>query len=116
MIVTQVRQRSFKSVPAKATVTGADLSGGSVYKYGVAVNDVIASPEGGADIQFGRFLDELGWEFTMEGRRRADMIRFGVFTKKSWLSHKPNGDFRTIFPIPQDELDKNNNLKQNPGY
>jgi hypothetical protein len=44
------------------------------------------------------------------------MIRFGVFTKKSWLSHKPNGDFRTLFPIPQDELDKNNNLKQNPGY
>lgn len=115
-IVTQVRQRSFKSNPAKATVTGTQLMGGSVYNYGVAVNDVIAAPEGGADIQYGRFLDELGWEFAMEGRRRSDMIRFGVFTKKSWLSHKPNGDFRTIFPIPQDELDKNNNLKQNLGY
>lgn len=115
-IVTQVRQRSFKTNTAKATVTGAQLMGGSVYKYGVAVNDVIAAPEGGADIQYGRFLDELGWEFAMEGRRRSDLIRFGVFTKKSWLSHKPNGDFRTIFPIPQDELDKNNNLKQNPGY
>jgi hypothetical protein len=115
-IVTQVRQRSFKTNPGKATVTGADLTGGSVYPYGVAVNDVIAAPEGGADISYGRFLDELGWEFAMEGRRRTDMIRFGAFTKKSWLSHKPNGDFRTIFPIPQDELDKNNNLKQNLGY
>ncbi|HEY4334910.1 MAG TPA: RagB/SusD family nutrient uptake outer membrane protein [Puia sp.] len=115
-IVTQVRERSFKTKPASATVTGAQLTGGSVYKYGVAVNDVIAAPEGGADIQYGRFLDELGWEFAMEGRRRTDMIRFGAFTKKSWLSHKPNGDFRAIFPIPQDEIDKNNNLKQNPGY
>ncbi|HEY4112322.1 RagB/SusD family nutrient uptake outer membrane protein [Puia sp.] len=115
-IVTQVRQRSFKANPIKATVTGAALIAGSGYKYGVAVNDKIAAPEGGADIKYGRFLDELGWEFAMEGRRRTDMIRFGVFTKKSWLSHRPNGDFRTLFPIPQDELDKNNNLKQNPGY
>ncbi|MHA4806714.1 RagB/SusD family nutrient uptake outer membrane protein [Flavitalea flava] len=115
-IVTDVRQRSFRSNPAKAIVTGADLMAGSSYNYGVAVNDVIQNPEGGADIQYGRFLDELGWEFAMEGRRRPDMIRFGVFTKKSWLSHVPNGDFRTLFPIPQDELDKNNNLKQNQGY
>ena len=117
-IVTQVRQRSFKANPAKAVVTGAQLQQGSAYQYGVAVNDVIqpGAGNGGSDIQYGRFLDELGWEFAMEGRRRSDMIRFGVFTTKSWLSHKPNGDFRTLFPIPQDELDKNNNLKQNTGY
>jgi len=116
-IVTQVRQRSFLSHPAKAVVTGTQLMGGSVYQYGLAVNDVLQGPaNGGADIQFGRFLDELGWEFAMEGRRRGDMIRFGVFTTKSWLSHKPNGDFRSLYPIPQDELDKNNNLKQNLGY
>ena len=115
-IVTQVRQRSFKNTPAKAAVTGADLMKGSTYQYGIARNDVVANPEGGADIMYGRFLDELGWEFAMEGRRRQDMIRFGIYTKKSWLSHKPNGDHRNLLPIPQPELNKNSNLKQNPGY
>lgn len=115
-IVSQVRQRSFKNTPAKAAVTGADLMKGSTYKYGIARNDVVANPEGGADIMYGRFLDELGWEFAMEGRRRQDMIRFGIYTKKSWLSHKPNGDHRNLLPIPQPELNKNSNLKQNPGY
>ena len=114
-IVTQVRQRAFKANPAKATVTGADLQKGSSYDYGLR-NHITSTTEGGADITYGRFLDELGWEFNQEGRRRTDMIRFGAFAKKSWLSHSPNGDYRTLFPIPRPELDKNSNLKQNPGY
>jgi hypothetical protein len=114
-LVTQVRQRAFKANPAKATVTGAQLQGGSVYNYGLR-NHLATTVEGGADIQFGRFLDELGWEFNQEARRRSDMIRFGMFTKKSWLSHSPNGDYRALYPIPKTEIDKNSNLKQNPGY
>ena len=117
-IVTEVRQRAFKSAPEKAVVTGADLLKGSVYDYGVRDNrDTPANTfEGGADIQYGRFLDELAWEFNQEGRRRQDMIRFGVYTQKSWFSHTPNGDYRVLFPIPQREIDANANLKQNPGY
>lgn len=114
-LVTQVRQRSFSSNPSKATVTGSQLLQGSVYNYGLR-NHLTSTVEGGADIQYGRFLDELGWEFNTEGRRRQDMIRFGVFTKKSWLSHSPNGDYRTLLPIPRAELAKNPNIKQNPGY
>lgn len=115
-LVTLVRARSFRDSPAKATVTGADLMKGSGYEYGPARNDVVSPKEGGADIPYGRFLDELGWEFAMEGRRRQDLIRFGVFTKKSWLSHKPNGDYRILLPLPQAEINKNPKLKQNPGY
>lgn len=91
---------------------------GSVYDYGVRDNrDTPANTfEGGADIQYGRFLDELAWEFNQEGRRRQDMIRFGVYTQKSWSSHTPNGDYRVLFPIPQREMDANANLKQNLGY
>jgi len=114
-IVTEVRQRDFKSNPAKATVTGADLLKGSMYDYGLR-NHLDSTEEGGADIQYGRFLDELGWEFNQEGRRRTDMIRFGVFTKKSWLSHSPNGDYRNLMPIPRQQIESNSNLKQNPGY
>ncbi|MGF6924795.1 hypothetical protein QFZ48_000295 [Chitinophaga sp. W2I13] len=117
-IVTQVRQRDFVGNPAKAVVTGAQLKGGSSYQYGMkdAVNNQFSN-EGGADLSFGRFLDELGWEFDQEGHRRTDMIRFGAFTKKSWLSHAATNNInRTLFPIPRTEIQKNNNLKQNPGY
>ena len=114
-LVTQVRQRAFKTNPAKAIVTGAQLLQGSSYDYGLR-NHLISTYEGGADIQYGRFLDELGWEFNQEARRRTDMIRFGMFTKKSWLSHSPNGDYRALYPIPKSEMDKNANLKPNPGY
>ena len=114
-LVTRVRERDFKSDPSKAVVTGAQLLMGSSYDYGLR-NHLTSTDEGGANIQYGRFLDELAWEFNQEARRRTDMIRFGVFTKKSWLSHSPNGDYRALFPIPKTEIDKNPNLKQNPGY
>ncbi len=115
VLVTQVRQRNFSSNPSKAVVTGGQLLQGSVYDYGLR-NHLASTHEGGTDITYGRFLDELGWEFTQEGRRRQDLIRFGVFTTKSWLSHSPNGNYRTLLPIPRVEVNKNPNLTQNTGY
>lgn len=117
-LVTEVRQRNFLSNPAKAIVTGAQLQAGSSYAYGLKdqVNNLNTN-EGGADIEFGRFLDELGWEFDQEGRRRTDMIRFGAFSKKSWLSHAATNNInRSLFPIPRTEREKNIKLEQNPGY
>ena len=115
LIVTNVRKRAFLSNPAKATVSGSQLMGGSSYDYGLRDNHN-NTEEGGANIVYGRFLDELAWEFNQEGRRRQDMIRFGVYTKKSWFSHAPNGDYRSIYPIPRGRLETNSNLAQNPGY
>ena len=115
-IVSEVRKRAFVNSPEKATVTGADLLKGSVYKYGTYEAGKILVDDGGSEIQFGRFLDELGYEFAAEFHRRQDLIRFGVFTKKHWFSHKPNGDHRIIFDIPQSVLDANPKLKHNPGY
>lgn len=110
LLVTQVRARDFKTDPAKATVTGADLLKNSAYHYGYVQNYKITDPGDTAPVQYGRFLDELGWEFAWESYRRRDMIRFGIYTKKSWLSHKPNGDERRIFPIPQEALNANPKL------
>jgi len=115
-IVTQIRQRAFKNAPAKATVTGAKLAGGSVYKYGAYSYGKITNMEGGADIKFGGFLDELGWEFVGEHHRKQDLIRFDVYTKKSWFCKTKKDDRMKIFPIPEDFMNKNPNLKQNPGY
>ncbi len=114
-IVTAIRARSFSDNIAKAAVTGTQLQAGSIYDYGRR-DYKVQTHEGGADVKYGRFLDELGWEFNQEARRRQDMIRFGIFTKKSWLSHQPNGDYRTLMPIPANILATNPKLKQNPGY
>ncbi len=125
-IVSDVRQRAFENGdhPEKATVTGAELLEGSSYNYGWSDTDGIVKNaaggtptyNGGADIQYGRFLDELGWEFAIEGHRRTNLIRFGVFTTKTWFNHTPNGDYRSLFPIPHDARATNPKLEQNPGY
>lgn len=115
-LVTEVRRRAFKDNAELATVTDEQLKGNSAYQYGY-VEDYKIVDKGNQDpIQFGRMLDELGWEFAWELHRRRDLIRFGVYTKKSWLSHKPQGEYRTVFPIPERTLTSNPNLVQNPDY
>ncbi len=114
-LVTEVRKRAFNSNPALAVVTDEELMGGSQYDYGRR-DSYETSTEGGADIRMGRFLDELGWEFCQEGRRRQDMIRFGCFTTKSWFSHDKSNDTKNLYPIPNKILLTNSNLKQNNGY
>lgn len=119
VLVSQVRERAFRDHPEKATVTGSQLLGGSRYQYGWQATDgTVAEVNGGADIQYGGFLDELGWEFAAEAHRRQDLIRFGVFQTKTWFNHRPHAQAqsRTIFPIPFQELNTNPNLTQNPGY
>lgn len=114
-LVTQVRMRDFTD-PAKANVTGDNLMGNTRIQYGYWENYKVVDPGNTTPVQYGRFLDELGAEFATEQYRRRDLIRFGIFTKKSWLSHKPNGDYRTVFPIPLIAINANDNLIQNPSY
>ncbi|PWK18112.1 putative outer membrane starch-binding protein [Maribacter polysiphoniae] len=62
-------------------------------------------------------LAERGREFIFEGKRRTDLIRFGVFTTGSWWDHQPSSDSHlNIYPIPFNQLQANPNLVQNPGY
>ncbi len=131
-LVTQVRERAFADTdPLKAVVSAGDLMEGSSYVYGwydtdgvvktgpggMPVDNFTGGPYGGADIQYGRFLDELAWEFAVEGHRRSQLIRFGVFATKTWYNHEAtNSDHYSLYPIPQRYLDSNKNLTQNPGY
>lgn len=93
-----------------------DLVGYTGIQYGYWEDYQIVDSGDTSPVQFGRFLDELGAEFCTENYRRRDLIRFDVYTKKSWLSHKPKGDHRSIFPIPKIAMDANPNLVQNNGY
>ena len=62
------------------------------------------------------FIDqELLREFTFEGRRRTDNIRFGTFFNPWWEKGETEA-YKAIFPIPSTVLTTNKNLKQNPGY
>lgn len=113
--MTQVRERAFREHPEKAVVTDEQLKAGSCYDYGRR-DEYENSTQGGSDITYGRFLDELGWEFCQEGRRRQDMIRFNAFTTRSWLSHDKSDPTKNLYPIPNKVLLTNNKLHQNPGY
>lgn len=69
-------------------------------------------------------LDERARELNLEGHRRTDLIRFGKFTGGSyiwpWKGGVMNGtsipDTYRLFPIPNQALQANPNLQQNPGY
>lgn len=108
-IVSQVRERAFDN-PDKAKVTAVDLTKDTDYQYGYWEDFQIVDPGDTSPVEFGGFYDELGREFAAEMYRRRDMIRFGTFSTKSWLSHRPNGSERTTYPIPQDVVDTNPNL------
>lgn len=69
-----------------------------------------------ASLDENALLEERGRELYWEGYRRLDQIRFGTFTNGTWDWKENTESFRVLFPIPQQALDSNPNLVQNPGY
>ena len=67
-------------------------------------------------------IDEWCREFYMEGRRRSDLVRFGLFTGSKYLWSFKGGSENgqgiptkcNIYPIPGDEIKNNPNMTQNP--
>lgn len=71
----------------------------------------------GMSVPFGEFLKELGREFTGEGMRREQLIRWDVYVNGSWTFHTPKKKkYLELYPIPSGELLSNINLRQNDGY
>ncbi|WP_225035272.1 RagB/SusD family nutrient uptake outer membrane protein [Winogradskyella sp. SM1960] len=65
------------------------------------------------DLSDSELLDEFGREFAWEGRRRQDLIRFGVYGN-AWWEKPQSGPNKKLFPIPLTALNTNPNLTQNP--
>lgn len=60
-------------------------------------------------------FDERGFEMFAEASRRTDLIRFGKWNLP-WWEKQASQPFRALFPIPQNQINANPALKQNPGY
>lgn len=69
-----------------------------------------------ASLTLDELLIERGREFIFEGFRRDDLIRFGKFSTTPWWDHQPSNANRQLYPIPQQQIALNPNLKQNVGY
>lgn len=67
--------------------------------------------------------DERGRELAGEYQRRWDLVRWGIWYQalKETAIDNPNGaanlqEYKQYYPIPENEIIKNPNLKQNEGY
>jgi hypothetical protein len=69
-----------------------------------------------ATIDHAAILQERLFEFTGEGKRRQDLVRFGQYTAASLFKPTAAGDHKVIMPIPQSQIDANPLLTQNSGY
>ncbi len=87
-LVNEIRNRAFKGDPSKLLTN-------------VTLDDIYRER---------RF--ELAWE----GYTRQDMIRFGTFLLARDFKPYVSDEKYLLYPIPQQDLDANGNLVQNPGY
>ena len=89
-LINRVRQRSFKA------------EDWDKMKYTVS------------SLTMDELLAERGREFAFEGFRRMDLVRFNKFVTTSWWDKEASNEpRRNIFPIPQKQLDANENLVPN---
>ncbi len=69
-----------------------------------------------ASVTLDNLIDERGRELWWEGWRRQDLIRFKKFLLPFQEKNYPSDPKYLVFPIPDEQLAVNPNLKQNPGY
>lgn len=68
-----------------------------------------------ASLTADNLLAERGREVFAEGWRRQDLIRFGKYNN-AWWEKPASAPTKNIFPIPQQQIQSNPELVQNPGY
>ncbi len=109
--VNEVRHRAYNSGPYQNAYTVADG----------------AIPD--AELSLSFLIDERARELWTENWRRSDLVRFGLFTKGynwEWKGRNTSGetdhtgrdvdDRFNLYPLPQNDVLYNPNLKQNPNY
>lgn len=109
------RLSDVRLMKAEAILRGGTSAGETALSI---VND-IRSKRGAsalAAITLPELLKERGRELWLEGWRRNDMIRYGVFNDPVQERSAASDAYRVVFPIPTTAVASNPNLKQNFGY
>jgi starch-binding outer membrane protein, SusD/RagB family len=102
------------TMQAEALLRSGDATGATTLVNTLRANRGATALAGTLDLA--KMLDERGRELYWEGIRKMDLIRFEKFND-DWAEKGTNKDaFRVLYCIPQQALDSNPGLKQNPGY
>jgi hypothetical protein len=97
--------------------TNAGSYGNSALKIVNAIRtDTSRGASALSSLSFNDLLDERGRELWWENWRRQDLIRFGKFLQPFQEKNYQSDPKYLLFPIPDEQLAVNPNLKQNPGY
>lgn len=110
-----------------AAEADARINGGNTSAVGKAYIDAIrkrAHAVVRAQYSLRDILDERSRELYYEGFRRTDLVRYGLFTSAEYVWDWKGGtlsgvgvpETRNIFALPDEDVNANPNLKQNPDY
>ncbi|MDX9696060.1 MAG: RagB/SusD family nutrient uptake outer membrane protein [Bacteroidales bacterium] len=100
---------------AEATLRGGSGAAATADNDLNTIRNLANLPDVTATLQL--VLDERGRELYMEGHRRQDLIRFGQFADRNWwlgATESDPGEKRLVFPLPQNQLNANPNLAEEP--
>ncbi|MGH2566120.1 MAG: RagB/SusD family nutrient uptake outer membrane protein, partial [Ginsengibacter sp.] len=122
------------SAPPTITITGGGGSGATATAtiYDIHDGDVTAAESASKESFLSFIQDERMREFNMEGQRKADLLRWGIFLKVNQdmgnlaQQDSPGSAFVLSFtrvaardvlmPIPDKEITNNQKMTQNPGW
>jgi len=101
---------------AEAILRGATATGGET---ALSIVNAIRARSGAkamTAVTLNDILAERGRELFLEAVRRPDLIRFGKFNDPVIERSAKSDAFRVVYPVPNQAVSSNPNLKQNFGY
>jgi hypothetical protein len=101
---------------AEAILRGASATNGETAASIVNAIRKRAGASTLATVTLSDILAERGRELYLEAVRRPDLVRFGKFNDPVVERSAKSDAFRVVYPIPNQAVSSNPNLKQNVGY
>jgi hypothetical protein len=128
--IIKIRYADILLLKAEALIARNDFTGAASIinqtRRRAGLNDLPASASASKDAILNAYLKERRLELAFEGERWFDLVRLdkveevmnAVFAKDNGRPAQkyPYNQFSYKLPIPQDVIDQNPNLVQNPGY
>ena len=114
-----IRAAELYLIRAEARFRTSDAAGARADLNALRTNRGLAAVDASlaGDALFNQILTERRLEFALEGHRWFDLKRNGLtITKHGNNEAVPYSDYRLLAPLPQDQIQLNELLVDNPGY